>query len=157
MLTDMVEKQQNEKRQHVHHGKGVRFVRESLNISQIGLGKLIGETQQRISCWELKESLDESKLKRIADALKVPVEMIKNFSPEENAKNVINGNNQQNENNTFDNASIGQEIIGSQTNQYQVDTKIIELYESIIEEKNKLLTEKDLRIAELQRQLEDKK
>lgn len=160
MTTDTQEKSPSRK---IHQGKGVKFVREALNISQVGFGELIGVTQQQVSRIELKEIIEDSMLEKIALAMQVPVELIKNYAPEEYAKNMISGNSINSRN--YENSSNpvsggvneGVEIVESQTNQYQNDPQIAQLYQNIIDGKDKLLAEKDLRIAELQKLLDEKK
>lgn len=164
MSTDTAEIKLDASKQNreVHQGRGIKFVRETLNVTQKGLGDMIEENQQQISRLELRQHIEKSTMVKIAAALKVPVELIENFSPEQNAKNIISGN-QQLEGGTISNTdndvsvTNGVEIIESQNFQYQTDPKIIELYQAIIEEKNKLLLEKDLIIAQQQRLLDEKK
>jgi len=136
----------------VHHGKGVRFLRETLNISQAGLGQELGINQQGVSRIETSEKLSEKKILQIAQFFNVPTELIKNFSPAENAKNVIS-------NPKFDNfkESTGAGSIMIEPHINNVDPKVYEFFEKLIAEKDKLLAEKDLRIADLQKQLEYKK
>lgn len=163
MSTDTAEIKLGESKQNreVHQGRGIKFVREALNVTQKGLGDMIEENQQQISRLELRQYIEKGTLVRIAAALKVPVELIENFSPEQNARNIISGNQQEGGtiSNTDNEVAItnGVEIVESQNFQYQTDPKIIELYQTIIEEKSKLLLEKDLIIAQQQRLLDEKK
>ncbi|MDA6072797.1 helix-turn-helix transcriptional regulator [Flavobacterium sp. AC] len=62
-------------------------------MKQEALAQAIGTTQQSISIIEGSESVDDEKLKAIAEALGVPTEVIRNFS-EEAVFNIIE--------NTFD-------------------------------------------------------
>jgi len=75
----------------IHEGRNVKRIREILGIKQDVLATELGLSQQAISSLEQKESLDQDMLDKIAKALKVPVEAIKNFN-EELAINVV-GNN----------------------------------------------------------------
>ena len=74
----------------IHHGRNVKRIREILGVKQEGLAASLGEewNQRRISGLEDKEVIEQALLIQIADALKVPVEAIKNFS-EEAAYNII--------------------------------------------------------------------
>ncbi len=72
----------------IHEGRNVKRIREILGIKQDALALDLGLTQQAISQLEQKEALDAEMLEKIATALKVPVEAIKNFD-EQAAINVI--------------------------------------------------------------------
>jgi len=75
----------------IHEGRNVKRIREILGIKQDALAAELGLSQQAISSLEQKEALDKDMLEKVAKALKVPVEAIKNFN-EEMAINVV-GNN----------------------------------------------------------------
>lgn len=125
----------------IHYGKGVRFYREIWNYSQEGLATLIKELpqwkefgmegrfgQQQISRLEEKEIIeDERVLSLLSVVLKVPVELITNFYPDENAKNVITGN-------TFHNTHGV--IVENQTNSN--DPELINLVRQVLEENGRL-------------------
>jgi len=83
-----------------HHGRNVKRIREILGVKQEALAASLGEdwNQRRISGLEDKEVIEQSLLQQIAEALKVPVDAIKNFS-DENAINFIN---------TFNDNSVNQ-------------------------------------------------
>lgn len=70
----------------VHEGRNVKRIRELLRIKQDTLALDLGISQQAISLLEQKESLDKDMLEKVAQALKVPVEAIKEF----NEDNIIN-------------------------------------------------------------------
>ena len=74
----------------VHEGRNIKRFREMLGIKQDALAWELGEdwNQQKISLLEQRERVDEPILQRIADALKVPVDALKNFD-EEQAVNII--------------------------------------------------------------------
>lgn len=65
-----------------HIGRNISRIRELRDMKQEALAQAIGTTQQSISIIEGSESVDDEKLKAIAQALGVPAEMIKNFSEE---------------------------------------------------------------------------
>lgn len=79
-----------------HIGRNISRIRELRDMKQEALAIAIGTTQQSISIIEGSESVDDEKLKAIAEALGVPAEVIKNFS-EEAVFNIIG--------NTYDNGS----------------------------------------------------
>ncbi|WP_428231046.1 helix-turn-helix domain-containing protein [Flavobacterium sp.] len=80
-----------------HIGRNISRIRELKNMKQEALAFAIGVSQQTISNIEGSESVDDEKLKAIADALGVPADVIKNFS-EEAVFNII-GNTIEIENN----------------------------------------------------------
>ncbi|WP_264531572.1 helix-turn-helix domain-containing protein [Flavobacterium sp. N502540] len=79
-----------------HIGRNISRIRELRDMKQEALAQAIGTTQQSISIIEGSESVDDEKLKKIAEALGVPAEVIRNFS-EEAVFNIIG--------NTADNTS----------------------------------------------------
>lgn len=81
-----------------HEGRNVKRIREIFGIKQESLAMDLGISQQAISALEQKEALDRDVLEKIAKALKVTPEAIKNFN-EENTINIFS--------NTYhDNSSI---------------------------------------------------
>ncbi|ABQ03721.1 helix-turn-helix domain-containing protein [Flavobacterium johnsoniae] len=81
-----------------HIGRNISRIRELRDMKQEALAIAIGTNQQSISIIEGSESVDEEKLKKIAEALGVSAETIKNFS-EDAVFNII-GNTIEIENNT---------------------------------------------------------
>ncbi|MEZ0129622.1 helix-turn-helix domain-containing protein [Flavobacterium sp. LBUM151] len=79
-----------------HIGRNISRIRELRDMKQEALAIAIGTNQQSISIIEGSETVDDEKLKKIAEALGVPAEVIKNFS-EEAVFNIIG--------NTYDNGS----------------------------------------------------
>ena len=72
----------------VHEGRNVKRIREILGIKQEALALDLGISQQAISALEQKEALDKDMLEKVANALKVSPEAIKNFS-EDAAINIV--------------------------------------------------------------------
>lgn len=108
----------------VHLGRNVRRLREIKNIKQESLALSLSLSQQKISKLEQSETIDDDTLGRIADALEISVDAIKNFDHEA----IIN--------NTSNNTMV------SGTN-FNAIEKIIELYERLIEsekDKNAILS-----------------
>lgn len=82
----------------VHEGRNVKRIREILGIKQDALALELGLSQQAISALEQKEALDKDMLEKVAKALKVSPDAIKDFR-EENTINIFS--------NTYhDNSSI---------------------------------------------------
>lgn len=65
-----------------HVGRNISRIRELRDMKQEALAIAIGTTQQSISVIEGSESIDDEKLGKIAEALGVPAEVIRNFSDE---------------------------------------------------------------------------
>ncbi|MDA3616321.1 helix-turn-helix domain-containing protein [Polluticaenibacter yanchengensis] len=123
----------------VHEGRNVKRFREMLGIKQDALAWELGEdwSQKKVSLLEAKETIDESLLKQISRALKIPVEALQNFD-EEQAINIISS--------TFHDSSTG--VIVNYNN--PID-KILQLHEEKIELYERMLKEKDEMMAELKK------
>jgi transcriptional regulator with XRE-family HTH domain len=78
-----------------HIGRNISRIRELRDMKQEALAQAIGTSQQSISIIEGSESVDDEKLKAIAEALGVPAEVIRNFS-EEAVFNIIGNTYQDN-------------------------------------------------------------
>ena len=78
----------------IHHGRNVKRIREILGVKQEGLAASLGEdwNQRRISGLEDKGVIEQALLEQIAEALKVPVDAIKNFSEEATIFNLTQNN-----------------------------------------------------------------
>jgi len=111
-----------------HLGQNVKSIRDIKGMKQETLAAALGINQQKMSFIEAKPDIDEELLLKIASALNVPVEAIKNFDVEA-AINIIS--------NTFNDQAIACSF-------NPVD-KVIELYE-------RMLKEKDEQIAKLMAQ-----
>jgi len=72
-----------------HLGKKIGRIREMLGIKQETLAEKLGMSQQAVSKLEQSETIEEATLDRVAKALGVNSEAIKNFS-EENTISFIN-------------------------------------------------------------------
>lgn len=117
-----------------HIGRKISKIRELRGIKQEALAQAIGVSQQTVSNLENSESIDEVLLEKIAQALEVSVEGIKNFS-EEAVFNIIN--------NTYNNNSSDSSTIIASSLNYQPTfntvEKIVELYERLVQaEKDKV-------------------
>ena len=65
-----------------HLGRNISRIRELRQMKQEALAMAIGVSQQTISTIENSETVDDDKLKLIAEALGVSAEAIKNFNEE---------------------------------------------------------------------------
>ena len=113
-------------------GRKISRIRELREMKQEALAQALGTNQQAISAIENSETIDEEKLKAIAEALGVTVEGIKNFS-EEAAINYFN---------TFtDTDFTNSQGAFSQNHQCSFNPldKVVELYERLVQaEKDKV-------------------
>jgi transcriptional regulator with XRE-family HTH domain len=85
-----------------HIGRKIERLRELKDMKQETLANAIGVTQQTISRLEQSESVDEEKLRKIAEALEVTVDTIKNFN-EEAAINNLSSNHTFNDQSSLNN------------------------------------------------------
>ncbi|MEO9022805.1 MAG: helix-turn-helix transcriptional regulator [Ginsengibacter sp.] len=115
----------------IHEGHNVKRIREIPGIKQDALAIQLGLSQQAISQLEQKETIDVLTLDKVAGALGVSADAIKNFN-EDATFNIIS--------NTY------QDHSSSVNYQFNPIEKIvalyqekIELYERMIKEKNELL------------------
>ena len=123
----------------IHEGHNVKRMREILGIKQEALAQKLNLSQQTVSRLEAKEVLEDDWMKKIAEALNVSEEAIRNFK-EEAAINYINNFNEKIE--TVTNSAVGGSNIHYTFNPIE---KIVELYERIVtleREKSALLEEK---------------
>lgn len=120
----------------IHEGRNVKRIREILGIKQDVLAMELGLSQQAISSLEQKEALDKDMLEKVARALKVPAEAIKNFS-DETAINIIS--------NTFHDNAVNMNYQCS----FNPLEKMVELYEALLKSERE-------KIALLERMVEKK-
>lgn len=127
----------------IHQGRNVKRFREMLGLKQEALAYELGEdwNQRKISLLEQKDVIDDALLDQVAKVLKVPVEAFKNFD-EEAAFNIISNtyNNTSNEHSTLIASSVNYQPT------FNTIDKVIELYD-------KLLKEKDEKIALMEKML----
>lgn len=123
----------------VHQGRNIKRFRDILGVKQEALAAKLEMTQQAFSKLEQKEQIDEKTLSKIAEALQIPVEAIKNMT-DEAAFNIIG--------NTFQNDSSAY-VYQYKCNFNPID-KVVELYE-------RMLKAEQEKISLLQEALRDKK
>ncbi|MDR2233137.1 MAG: helix-turn-helix transcriptional regulator [Tannerella sp.] len=120
--------------ENVHHGHSVKQLRNLLGVKQHILAESLGLSQASFSRIESQEIIEDGLLQKIAMELKIPVDLIKNFS-EESAIKVMS-------NEFKDNSSVNC--------QYKCTInpieRVVELYE-------RMLKDKDEQIKELKEQI----
>ncbi|QEM06325.1 helix-turn-helix transcriptional regulator [Mucilaginibacter rubeus] len=111
----------------IHQGRNVKRFREMLGLKQEALAIALGEewSQKRVSLLEAKEVIEPELLTKVANALKVPEEAIKNFDEEKAINNIQNN---------YDNAVIH---AGPAIN-FQCTFNPIDKWLEVIEENKKL-------------------
>lgn len=111
----------------IHEGRNVKRIREILGIKQDTLAHDLGLSQQAISQLEQKEALDADMVIKIAAALKVPVEALKNFN-DESAINFISS--------TFNHSGL---FNYNCTLSFNPIDKVVELYERMLKDKGEMI------------------
>ena len=128
----------------IHQGKNITRFRQMLGMKQDALASIMGEdwTQIKISRLEAKEEIEPAILEEVSNAMKIPVDAIKNFD-EDSAINIIS--------NTVNNSdsATGNSLFSYQPTFNPID-KIVEILERTIKEK-------DEEIARLRKGLGKKK
>lgn len=134
-----------------HQGRNVRRLRQALGIKQEVIASALNITQQAVSLYEQKQEIDDDTLVKIAQALNVSVELIKELE-EDPATIYI-------ENNTFEDGSqvgtVG--LMGENTNIYNPIEKIIELSNEKTALYERLLQVEKEKTALLEELLKDKR
>ena len=110
----------------VHEGKNIKRIREILGIKQDALAIDLGLSQQAVSLLEQKETLDAPTLDKVAKAMGITADAIRNFN-EEATITIIASTLHDNAGSVFNNPTFN-----------PVD-KIVELYERMLKEKNELI------------------
>lgn len=111
-------------------GYSTKRLREILGVKQEDLADKLGLSQQAISKLEQKEVIEEDVLEKIAKALNVSIEVIRNFD-ETAALNIISNSFTSNDNSTLN-------AINHQCSFNPID-KVVELYERMLQnEKEKV-------------------
>lgn len=138
-----------EKKKKVHHGRNIRIVRTSQNVTQEDLAFRLNLSQSKVSALELDEVIEDAVLDKFATALNVPVNFLKNFEPEEviNSYNVYENEITMTQTENSQGDINVQKIIEKEENIYNPIDKVSELYE-------RLLKEKDKQIDELKKEVE---
>lgn len=102
-----------------HIGRKIEKIRTLKGIKQETLAAKLGLSQGTLSKLEQSATIDEDKLRQIADALEVSVDAIKNFNEDAIVNNIQNN---------YDSS-----VVNSQINyQFNSIEKIVELYERML-------------------------
>ncbi len=133
-----------EKKMGVHQGRNVRIARTCENITQEDLAFRVDMSQSKISALELQEVIDDDTLGKVATALEVPISFLKNFQPEDAIKHFIYNNNG------------GVATDNSTINNYPLD-KITELYDRLLQEKDKQIDKLEKQLSFFQKQIDELK
>jgi transcriptional regulator with XRE-family HTH domain len=118
----------------IHHGQNIRKLRDMLGIKQENIALEINMSQQNFSKLEQKKIIDDETLEKIADAMNISPDTIKRFN-DDGIINIISSN-------FHDNS-------GPVMYNFNPIEKVVELYE-------KLMEEKDKRILSLEKLLQEK-
>ena len=113
-----------------HIGRKISRIRELRDMKQEALAQALGTNQQTISAIENSETIDEEKLKAIAEALGVSVEGIKNFSEEAILNNIQNN---------YEGSVVHSGPTVNHNCSFNPLDKVVELYERLVQaEKDKV-------------------
>ena len=115
---------ENIKSNHLHLGKKIERVRRLRGMTQTELGQLLGITKQAVSKMEQTEKIDDERLEKIASALGVTTDGLKEYNEETVLYNT---------NNFYENCGVKNAIGNNQTfNNFPIEQKI-ELFEKLLE------------------------
>lgn len=121
-----------------HLGYNVKRLREILGVKQEDLAERLNLTQQSVSKIENKEDLDNETLEKIANAMNIPSEAIKNFT-DEGAVHIVS--------NTFsDNSSV---LYNNYTINNPIE-RIVQLYDEKVELYERMLKSEQEKVALLE-------
>lgn len=130
----------------VHQGRNIKRFRDILGVKQEALAAELDMTQQAFSKLEQKEQkeqIDDKILDKIAEALQIPVEALKNMT-DEAAVNIVANTFNSHDTSTLTAASI------SYYPTFNPIDKVVELYE-------RMLKNEQEKVSLLQEALRDKK
>lgn len=136
----------------IHEGRNVKRFREMLGIKQDALAFELGDdwNQQNISLLEQKETIDISLLQQISEALKIPVEAIRNFDEEKAIVNIQNN---------YEGANSGNGTLNNNANyvdcSFNPIDKIVQLYDEKIALYERMLKEKDEMVTRLEKLIQN--
>jgi len=118
-------------KKNIHHGMNTRLARTWKKVTQDDLASRMGMNQSEVSLLESEIVIKNETLEKIAQALDIPVDFLKEFEPEAAIKHYTLNNNENKEN-----VSIYQGD-GEQNNTYYPLDTVKELYERLLQEKEK--------------------
>lgn len=130
-----------------HQGRAIKRLREILHVKQEVIASALNISQQSVSLLENRETVEPEQLELIAQTLRVPVDVIKNYT-EEAAVSYINN---------FHDNSVSHLIGHNGTYNFNPIEKWMEAMEEIKRLNEALLQEKEAQIALLKSFLAGKK
>jgi len=134
-------------RRKAKHGPNAKIARICKNMTQDSLAFKMEMSQSKISALELQDEIDDVTLDKLAAALEVPVDFLKDFVPEETIDSYIVNNNdtyemtQTNSDSASGNDVVQQKIVEKEENIYYPLDKVTELYERLLKEKEQQIEE----------------
>ncbi|TRX49869.1 helix-turn-helix transcriptional regulator [Fulvivirga sp. M361] len=121
-----------------HMGRKVRHMRELLNLTQDDLAEKIDMSQQTVSNIESSEKVDDEQLEKVAKAMGVTADAIKNLDDSATVYNIV----------TTNNGAVGLQNYNCTFNPLDKLMETIEKNEKLYRE---LLKEKDEKVAMLEK------
>lgn len=137
---DTVEKARREKKPNV--GENIRLLRRLRGFNQRDLSEKMHVTQQTLSEIENSEEVSDEQLEKVAEALGIPAEVIRDYNHEDTINFIITNNEISGQGSSID---INNQHETNITNPLD---KVTELYE-------RLLSEQKERYEQLKKQLDD--
>ncbi|TRX61375.1 helix-turn-helix transcriptional regulator [Fulvivirga sp. M361] len=129
-----------------HIGRKVRHMRELLNLTQDDLAEKMDMSQQTVSNIESSEEVDDEQLEKVAKAMGVTADAIKNLDENATVYNIVH------------NSSISGTVSGQNYNcTFNPLDKLMETIEKNEKLYRELLKEKDEKVAMLEKYLGGKK
>lgn len=128
------------------YGYNAKRLREILGIKQEDLAERMGVSQQTVSRFEQTPQLDDETLDKIATALNIPIEAIKNFS-EEGVISIVG--------NTYHDEAVSYAVHYKCT--FNPLEKVVSLYDEKVELLERMLKAEQEKVQLLQEVLKDKK
>ena len=134
----------------VHEGRNLKRIREILQVKQSTLASELGGewNQKKVSQLEDRETIEPDLLEEIAQALKVPVEAIKNFDEESTMHNIQNN---------YDNSVINAGPSINYRCTFNPLDKMVDLFEENKKLYERLLQAEKEKVEMLERLLQDRK
>ena len=121
-----------------HLGYNVKRLREILGVKQEDLAERLQLSQQSISKLENKEDLDNETLGKVANALNIPADAIRNFT-DEGAVHIVSNTFSGSYSALYNNSTINNPI-----------EKIVQLYEEKVELYERMLKSEQEKVALLE-------
>ena len=127
-----------------HLGYNVKRLREILGVKQEDLAERLQLSQQSISKLENKEDLDSDTLKKVANALNIPEDGIRNFT-DEGAVHIVSNTFSGHYSALYNNSTINNPI-----------ERIVQLYNEKVELYERMLKSEQEKVALLEELLRNK-